>query len=97
MTAKEFLADHEHVIRWSTTDKVPTGLGLDLVFIGPGEHGLEVAVAHSPSRPRVVYAGTPEERGCQGSRSLNNHPRQILGGTIDLRGSSRADDQTVGW
>ncbi|MPZ15673.1 MAG: hypothetical protein GEU73_14835, partial [Chloroflexi bacterium] len=53
MTAKEFLADHEHVIRWSTTDKVPTGLGLELVFIGPSEHGLEVALARSRSRPRV--------------------------------------------
>lgn len=51
--AKEFLADHEHVIRWSTTEKVPTGLGQDLVFIGPSEHGLEVALAHSQRRPRV--------------------------------------------
>ncbi len=54
MTPTDFLADYEHVIRWSTTEKVPTGLGLELVFIGPSEHGLEVALAHSQGRPRSI-------------------------------------------
>lgn len=41
------------MIRWSTTGQVPTGLDPDLVFIGPGEHGLEVALARCQGRPRV--------------------------------------------
>src|SRR5680860_1109543 len=51
--ATEFLADHDHPISWSAPGKVPAGLGPESVYIGSGEHGLEVALAHSHSRPRV--------------------------------------------
>jgi len=49
----DFLADHDYALSWSAPEKVPAGLGPESVYIGSGEHGLEVALAHSQSRPRV--------------------------------------------
>jgi hypothetical protein len=49
----EFLEDYEHVIGWSAEKKGPAALQPELVFIGSGDHGLEVALAKSSSRPRV--------------------------------------------
>lgn len=51
--ATEFLADHDHPISWSAPGKVPAGLTLESVYLGSGKHALEVALAHSPGRPRV--------------------------------------------
>lgn len=53
MTGAEFLPDYEHAIRWSATGASPEGLRTDLVFIGSGEHALEIALAHSSTRPRA--------------------------------------------
>lgn len=49
----EFLEDYEHVIGWTTEKKAPPGLKPEFVFIGSGDHGLEVALADSSARPRV--------------------------------------------
>ena len=49
----EFLEDYEHVIGWTTDKKAPTGLKTEFVFIGFGDHGLEIALAISSSRPKV--------------------------------------------
>ena len=51
--ALEFLEDYEHVIGWTTDKKAPAGLKTEFVFIGSGDHGLEVALANSSSRPKV--------------------------------------------
>lgn len=49
----EFLEDYEHVIGWSAEKKGSAALQPELVFIGSGDHGLEVALAQARSRPRV--------------------------------------------
>ena len=49
----DFLEDYEHVIGWSAEKKGPAALQPELVFIGSGHHGLEVALAQATSRPRV--------------------------------------------
>lgn len=53
MTGTDFLPDHEHAIRWSVSGALPAGITTDLVLIGTGDHALEVALAHSSSRPRA--------------------------------------------
>lgn len=49
----EFLEDYEHVIGWTAEKKLPAALQAESVFIGSGDHGLEVALAKASSRPRV--------------------------------------------
>lgn len=49
----EFLEDYEHVIGWTTEKRAPSGLKPEFVFIGSGDHGLEVALADSTARPKV--------------------------------------------
>jgi hypothetical protein len=48
----EFLIDHDDR-RWSLPDGAPKGLAPASMFLGPGTHGLEVAVATATSRPRA--------------------------------------------
>lgn len=48
-----FLEDYEHVISWTAEKKAAAALKPELVFIGPGDHGLEVALAQASARPRV--------------------------------------------
>jgi hypothetical protein len=49
----EFLEEYEHVIGWSADKKGPATLQPELVFIGSGDHALEVALATASSRPKV--------------------------------------------
>ena len=49
----EFLEDYEHVIGWTVDKKAPGALEPEFIFIGSGDHGLEVALAKAASRPRV--------------------------------------------
>jgi hypothetical protein len=49
----EFLEEYEHVIGWTTENKGPAALEPEFVFIGSGDHGLEVALAKASSRPKV--------------------------------------------
>jgi len=34
----DFLADHDHAINWSASEKIPAGLSPESVYLGSGEH-----------------------------------------------------------